>query len=698
MKRRTELILITLFLLLGAGLRAWDLTRLPLGFNNEELAHIRLTEAVRQGDISVYYQVGDGHGRAGMYAILNAPVRERLGDGLLGYRMLSFWGSLLTLALLAVWVRRLFGPFAALMALGLMSVNLRAILLARTATSEALVPLYTLLILWELVVAFNLRPQIRFRAPVTTPFVLLAVLFGLSGYLHYTALVLGPLGAGFFVHLLITRQPLSRRVWNAAIFVVVLATVVAMPYLISTLRDTAISEPDILWVERPRSVADVFDGFLQTIGGVIWQGDPRVTANLPELPLFGPVISVLLIMGLVEALRHWREPRYGLLLLTLAAGLLTDVWVGREPTFSAQLVALPALYCLPGIGTLVLWRALRGRGVSNAWQPVALLLVIMLAANGLLVRHRLFETWRSRPQVAAAYHSDVGRVAAYLDRSPEGLPVSLCAAGLREPNEIGLSTRQMLGLMRHREALNVRHSDCRSGLVFIDAGAPMRFIFVNPADRALMPPELADWLKTATVMPVDELPNGALLRLDVEERIRDSGGYWGALAPTYFNADDVMNVRPARLPVTLEQNLTFAGYDPAVLRERTTGGDPLVLVTYWRTDGVLPANLGVFAHVLGYWEDEQTDERVTIPEPWAEANALDVVPAELRSRDFFVQVSYIWLSDSMKPGEYALMVGAYDGSVYNHLGVLDRETGKRWGDRLFLGDLHLLAPVATNGS
>lgn len=693
MNRRRELWLVILLLLLAAGLRIWDLTRLPPGFSYDELAYIRLTEAARNGDVAVYYNVGDNRGHAGMAAIINAPIRTFIGDGLLGYRIFSVWGGLVALALVYALARRLFGPTVALVALGVMAVNLRAILLARTASAEAFVPLYTTLVLLMLVVAFHLRREIEYRVPATLPFAVLAFLFGLSGYLHHTTLVLGPVSALFFLHLILTKQPLSRRVWNAGIFVVVLATVIATPYLISTLREPSASEPYILYEQRPHDLSETIDAAFRAVGGLIFQGDPGITQNLPNDALVGPAVAVLLILGLIEAVRHWRDPRYALLLIVLLAGILTDIWGGVEPNFSANLVALPAVYILPGIGTMVLWRIFRVRNTQAAWRPVALILTLILVVNLVTIRSRFFDQWRNHEDITEAYHANLGYLAAYLDRTSDQAPVSLCAVRLRAPEMVGLSIRQVLQLMLHREALDIRHSDCRAGLVFINAGTSMRFIFADPKDRRLMPPELADWLKEARPIKVDGLDDGMVLNLNVEQRIQDSGGYWGTLSQTFFAPDDTGNSIPAMLPVALEQNLTFAGYDPTVLNEHVPGGPPIVLITYWRVDGPLPAELGVFAHVLAYWEDPVTGTRTPLVEPWAEANTLDVIPSELRRRDLFAQVSYIYLSENLKPGEYALVVGAYDGNVYNHLGVLDR--GQPRGDQLFLGSIQVAEAVET---
>ncbi|RPI97624.1 MAG: hypothetical protein EHM39_09200, partial [Chloroflexi bacterium] len=588
MNRRLEALLVLSLLLLAAALRVWDLTRLPPGFNAHELASIRMTETVRQGDVSVYYQIDGAPGRAGLYGIGNMMTTELMGGGLLGYRLFSLAGASFALALLYALARRLFGVPVALIALGIMSVNLRANLLARSATAESWVPAYVLLTLLLLTMAFNLRREVRFHTPSTIHFAPLAVLLGASGYLHYSGLVLGPLAALFFFHLIYTQQPLSRRVWSAGFFLLVLATIVSAPYLISTIRHPELSEPYVAWTERPDNVRDVIDGALHAIGGVIWRGDSHITHNLPNTPLLGPVLSLLFLTGLVAAARRWREPGYALILLALAAGLITDTWVGVESTFSANMVLLPAVVILPGIGALAVVRALREREFENAGAIVAVGLGLILVANVLTLRNRLFDDWEHHPDLRAEYHANLGYLATYLDHTPDDLPVALCAARLNESLAVGLTPRQILGLMLHRDNLPLRHSDCRGGLVLINAGAPMRFAFADVRDSDQMPPELRDWIGGGVPIPVDGLPAGSVLRLDVEQRVRDLGGYMASLSNSYYLPRENGDLQPASLPVQLEQNLTFAGYDPRALEgRRVAGGNPVVLLTYWRVDGAL---------------------------------------------------------------------------------------------------------------
>ncbi|NDJ76544.1 MAG: hypothetical protein GYB65_09830, partial [Chloroflexi bacterium] len=527
-----------------------------------------------------------------------------------------------------------------------------------------------------------------------------------------------------------------------------------------------------LWSARPDTVADAVDGVLRAVGGVIWQGDTDLTRNVAERPLLGPVLALLLVFGVIEAGRRWREPGYALLLMVLVFGLLTDAWIDPATNYAENLAALPAVYILPGIGAVTLAGMLARYGLPRAWQPVTLLLVALLTANVITVRERLFEDWRHDGEVASLYHARLGRLAQYLDRTPDDAPVSVCAAFLETPLPLdlaerelldiilngglgdlqaaaGLTQRQMLNMMLHRDDDDFRYSDCRSGLVFPNGGQEMRFVFLDlpdaaqaqtslahtwglPADwfdadssppptadelvglpphliawieaggaipvplvyeAAGMRPELARWLFDGEPVHVDGLPDGTVLRLDLAQQIADEQTPWLA-RETYFRPElGSVAIDPAEVPVTFEGNLSFKGYEVAGGRVPNDPRNPVVLVTYWRVDGALPPNLGLWAQVLNYWEPQpgiRVPETGTYRTP---TQALDVLPGSLQPQDIVVQVLFIPLP-YLDAGDYALVLGAYDGSLETVLGVLDRlANGQSRRDWLWLGTLTLEPPL-----
>lgn len=126
MTRRIDLVLITLLLLLAAFVRINALSRLPIGFNDEEITYLRVAETARAGQVSVFYDIGNAGaldnahytGREVLFPALEALSTALSGDGLLCYRIVPMLAGLLSVALAYALGRRLFGTLEGLVAAG----------------------------------------------------------------------------------------------------------------------------------------------------------------------------------------------------------------------------------------------------------------------------------------------------------------------------------------------------------------------------------------------------------------------------------------------------------------------------------------------------------------------------------------------------------------------------------------------------
>ncbi|MBZ0307582.1 MAG: hypothetical protein K8I82_16060, partial [Anaerolineae bacterium] len=95
-------------LLVGVFLRVWDLSTLPPGFSQQEIISVDITQQIQEGAGQVFFRTGEDEGQESFYHILNAGMTRLVGDGLIGYRILSVWSGLLTLAFLYRAARWLF--------------------------------------------------------------------------------------------------------------------------------------------------------------------------------------------------------------------------------------------------------------------------------------------------------------------------------------------------------------------------------------------------------------------------------------------------------------------------------------------------------------------------------------------------------------------------------------------------------------
>ena len=683
MSRRLQLLSVTLVLLIAAVLRIVSVTHLPPGFNDEEINVILTSATARSGVIASFYNVGDpAAGREGLYPLMQALVTTMMGDGLLCYRLLSIWCGLISVALLYTLTRRLLGYFPAIVAAIVLTTSLWPILLARSAVRETLLlPLFlaTLLVLSH---ALHLYRYVESGTPSTVAYALLGVLLAALAYTQWTGLLGVPLVIVFLIYLVTSHQPISRRIFGFSAFSFLMTTILCIPYLTFSLRAFGLSGLHVFWASRPPAIGPLFSSALKTLAAIFVMGDPSPTHNLPGSPLIGLTGGVFLMIGIVVAIRHWRAPNMAFSLIILGVGLIPGIWSRGEADFSRIILAIPPLMMLVGLGAdSVRERIWKPGDRSRYWQQIGLT-VIATAAGVAIVSDSLFNQWATDGSVLSAYHGRLGALAAYLDRTYDDLTTSICTFKLHWMPDAKLLSDQvsdpvLLDLMTHRRDLDLRFSDCLTGLVLTRGGAVQRFAFADPKARDVMPPPLRDWLKNAQSIPVDGLPDGTILKINVEAELADTSGKvtlsqvdWAPEA-----ADGV--VQGVNLPVRMGGYLTFEGY---ILPAGTTykPGDTINVITYWRADGPgVPPDLRLFIHMLNNPNTE----------PVIQNDILSVDAGSLTGRDVFIQIMQVPLPATLPENTYVLSIGAYRDRDPNKVRLPIFDASNQRGDRLFLAQI-----------
>lgn len=667
-----------LILLAAAAIRITDLTRLPPGFNDDEIRGIQVAGMTRQGVVASLYNVGDpAGGYEGLYPALQGILTSLIGNGLLCYRILSMWCGLISIALMYALARRLFGHFAGMGAAVALTVTFWPVLLSRSAIREALLLPVVLALLLVMARALHLGRNIEPDTPMTTPYTVLGVLMITAMYTHWTGILTVPLFVIFLIYLIATRQPISRRVLSFAGFAFLVAIILGIPYLTFSLRSPALSALHVFWANRPENVVALLRSTVKTVGSLFVTGDPLPQHNLPGHPLLGLVGAILLLIGLLTAIRRWRWPNMALMLLTLLIGLLPGVWSRGEPNFTYTILALPAIMTFIGLGALVV--AQQAFKLTNlAGNGRALLAGGAIAAISVyFLSGALFQQWPRNQSVDQAYYGRLGRLAAYLDRTQDGLTTSICTLNLTSSDSRKPSDPALLDLMLHRRSPDVRFSNCLTALVLTRGGGLQRFAYADMEAQKAASPLFRSWLDKGQPVPADGLAPGTVMTLNVEQELADLAGklmlgrvQW---APESVGVPSSIK---AMLPVRMGGYLTFEGYQlPAGSAYKP--GDTVTLVTYWRADGLQEPDLRVFAHIL----------RNPFTEPILQNDVLSVEASRLRDRDVFIQIISIPLPPDFPVGEYYLSVGAYRSSNETRLPVYDANDER--GDRLFLDTINV---------
>lgn len=672
MSSRLGFALAAALLLLAAGFRLLDITTLPPGLHDGEITDIRVTETVRAGQIEVFYDLGGGQGREPLYHVLLAATTSLIGSGPLGIHLLSFWAGMIALALVYALASRLYGPLAGATALALLALNFWHLLLSREVSRETLLPALLAAVLLMLALALRVhRPGVLASLPPTTPFAALGMLLGVGVYTHPVMLLAALASMVFIAYMLLTRQPLTRRTLGYLGFSILIFIIIAMPYLISSIRLPHLAGAGRLLSDYAADRLSPFKALVDGLAGLFFLGDDNPVRNLPGRPLVDLISGLLMLVGLLTAVRHWRQPRCTLTLIFALLLFPAAFLASGSPNFLAITALLPLLALFAGLGAVTLYQSL----AAGARPAAALGLLGLLVFNVIWTGRDFFERWPALPAVYDAYHGRLGQLAHHIDRTSHAIPTLICEP-LAAPLNGDITDADLLQILLNRPDAPLRYADCGTGLVLMEGGAGQQIIFPQPNMLDSLHPYLKTWTARGTLLNQPDLPADGVLALAVEAELADKVGRFITTAPLAFPPEAAAlnaSTSPAAPPVRFGGNLTLLGYEPPPTNTYLPGGI-VTAITYWRADGLLPPDLRLFTHIL--------------PDPAsiaAQNDTLSVRASALRDRDIFIQVTFVPLPASIPDGVYSLSVGAYQASTQTRLAVYDGDQER--GTRLFMGTI-----------
>lgn len=665
MSSRVGYLLAVILLLVGAGLRMTQLTTLPAGLNNAEITDVRVTERVRQGSIEVFYDLGAGAGREGLYHTVQAAVTAVFGNGLFGYKLLAFWAGMLALAVVYALAQRLFGALVAVGALALLTTNMWAIVLSRQVGQETVLPLLVSLVLLALARTLSVYKGIHARLPDTTAFAVLGVLLGLGFYVHPAHYLIVLFSMVAIAFRLASRERLSRQTVSYLLFSLLLMIIIAVPYMVSTIRLPGLSGAARVFDGYTIAGNPPFEAITDTIGGILFVGDANPAHNVPGRPLIDLVSALLVAVGILTSLQRWRLARYALLLIATVVLLPAAFFTSNTPDFRTLTPLLPLIAVYFGLGVSTLYRSIVARGRPVLWLGG----VALLAFNFYWMGQDVFITWPTLESMNTVYHTRAGRLAHYLDQTVATVPTVICDSERKlEASDVFSSTDLTL-LMMNQKRIPLRYADCGSGLIFINGGANQQVVMPDPDTLTMMQPYLRDWLNQGT--PVTELPVDAVIQLDVTQSLADNVGRFTTTTPGSYAPDAPGGAGVATPPVRFGGNIAFLGYEKEGDNPYTPGGI-YTSITYWRVDGEIPPDLRFFTHILA-------DPGAA---PAVQNDTISVDVSQLQPRDVFIQIMFLPLPYSIPAGNYSISIGAYTAANDARLPVMDGDTPH--GDRLFL--------------
>ncbi|MDX2137262.1 MAG: glycosyltransferase family 39 protein [Chloroflexota bacterium] len=668
MSDRVSYLLAVILLLIAAFLRIHEYAALPPGLSPAEIDNARIIETVRGGNVETFYNLR-GEGREPLYHLLVTSLTWMTGSGTFGYRLLSLFVGMLTLAVVYVLGKRLFGTLGGLSALALMAFGFLPILLSRLTLPEMLLPLLAALTLLTLAQSLSVhRPHVT-RPTNSIAFAALGVVLGFGFYIHPLHFPIVLTAMFFIAYIILTRQPISRAALGFTAFGILVMIIIVMPYLIASIR-----QPELAGAGRVLAGVgnSIISTLLNGIFGIFFRGDTNAAYNLPARPLLDLVSGLLVVLGLLVVVRGWRQPRYALVLIALLVLLPFALLSPQAPDFLRFAPLLPVLALLFGASL----SAIASTATPRGRLVLAALVIALVAFNLQWVWRDLFGEWRTLGVVQMIYQERLGQIARHIDRTADSLPTIICTPELYPPDDaLQLISAQQVALMMHRSTMGLRFAECGSGLVLANGGERQQIIFLEADGLERMNPYLRTWIDTGSVLTQLGIPPQSVVILDVSASLADVIGRFTTTATASFPPEAGGENSIAVTPVRLGGNIAFLGYD-AVATASFAPGDVAPFYTYWRVDGIVPRDLRLFTHLL-------SDPQVIA----VQEDLLSVRPDGLQPRDIIVQATLVQLPFTMPEGVYIISTGAYEASLGTRLGVFDGDQLR--ANRLFIGTLQV---------
>jgi len=671
LNRRLSYALAVVFLLVSMGLRAWQVTTLPFGLNEQEITNIRISETVRQGRIEVIYSATD-QSQESLYHTTNALITGVIGNGVLGYRMLSLWAGLLTLALTYSLATRLYGRIAGLASTGFVGMMMLAILLSRLAVSETLVPLLVTATVLAMVRALPVYRNVLDQNTNTLAFAVFGILLGVSLYVHAMSLFLVLLCMAFIAYIVFQMRPLSYQRLSFIGFAILMMIIVSMPYLI-----TFITRPELSAGFRLFNYSDgIIQSYLNGLMSIAFVGDANPIYNLPQRPLIDLASAVIVVVGLLTSIRQWRNPRYSVVLFVLVGMSPVAFLAPESPNFLAMSSLIPGLALAFGVGVTTLLQIVSS---ERTWLVIGSLGLIGIF-NFVWISSDFFTQWTELEEVRSVYQTDLGQIAYYLDTSIDEIPTTLCYLDWSNTeSKSELSDAELILLMMNRQPDNMRFIDCRTSMLFIDGGRRSQVVLPSDTTYDSMHPHIQEWIDRGNYVDIPNLPARQIAILNFEDEIASEMGKFTTTSPANYGDGEVRFDAPIPPPIRFEGNITWLGYSIPTRNYRV--GETASIINYWRVEGIVPRDLTLFTHLLS--------DPVTIV---GNRDTLSVNPLQLQERDVFVQVTELTLNENLVEGEYLLSVGTYEAGTGQRLALLSDTTGQQIGERLFLYSINI-API-----
>ena len=575
--------LVLAILLVAGTLRLLWLETIPPGLAQDEVLDADIAERIWHGHHALFFREGWGH--EPLYHYYATIFRPMLGDNFLAIRLPSVFLGMIGVALSICWARKEWGRLAAVVMGAGVAISWWSIIFGRIGIRAIMEPIWLLMAM----ICWQKRPIVA------------GLFLALTFYTYTPALTLFLLPILLIGHAVIWKK--DRR---TPLLILAVAVALYLPLFIY-LR----LHPDLL--ERGNQLLGPVDALRNGEWQPLWQslratlgafsvtGDPRWTYITPNRPILPLIPSIFFHFGVGIALWHSRQPRYALLLIWLGAGILPSILTPDAPSTIRMIGAIPVVYFFPFLS--IAWIGRRLKQI----RPI-LLPLLTLTYLAFIAQHSFavgFFSWANAPTTRLDKYQAI-----YLDIA-HSLAQTATTPVVNDTRFDAIdedSLRRSLG--REPQARWVQEG--------------MAVILPSTTPATLFVPEFA---------PLDPL---LFDRLQLDP---NRPNFRTTTHPSFaaYSLPMTTTIPLLAMPVTFGEQLTLLGVE-------RVPNQP-ILLSYWRVERELSADLTLFVHAVAELGDP----------PLAQDDRLSAMPTTLRVGDQFIQL-HRWVDPNVP---YQLMLGAY---------------------------------------
>ena len=424
MRRRTVLIFLTLILAVAIFARFYALGAYPHGLQSDE-ANNGLDALKWLGGVGWMPYAETNEGQATLFTWLIALFIKLFGQNVVALRMTAASIGALTVLAFYSLARELYDQRIALLTTALLAADRWHITFSRIVYELILVPLVISLQILFLIKALKTGRR-RWWALAG---VMLAL--GLNTYTAYRVVPFFMLA--YFGYWLIThRARLRRDLEGMGIFwAATLAGATPLSVYIIRHWSVFVSRMNHLSVfrdvEAAGSYAPIWSNLRKALLMFNLQGDNAALNNLPGAPMLHAVVGILVVLGLVWALRwFWKElPALYLLWFGSFISLAVFSVAHEAPNARRPIGVIPLVYLLTAVVFTALWRAWKQAFGTKRTRPLFILLTALILFVMGANLNAYFRVQAIDPAVWNAFSPEESAIGAYLAQQPDDLTIYL---------------------------------------------------------------------------------------------------------------------------------------------------------------------------------------------------------------------------------------------------------------------------------